>query len=202
MTKLRTFMFAALAAIVALGIGGQALAQDAVPHIQARAMPVVPHANVPAARTGLNQGILGIGPLPPAGADGGDSWPCFAGAADCPNIAGGGLVVGEPILNWSLSDCTVKGSACAQYYWTFEDDAASGEVSVGILVTQGTNTIQKIPLTDLGVSFTGSPGSLYWVKCDCVTFKKAVAATGPATVTVTTQVGKKTITGTMTINLE
>jgi hypothetical protein len=47
-----------------------------------------------------------------------------------------------------------------------------------------------------------SPGSLYWVKCDCVEFKKAVAATGPATVTVTTQVGKKTITGTMTINLE
>jgi len=69
------------------------------------------------------------------------------------------------------------------------------------VVKQGTKTIQRHSY-DFGETLTGSPGSLWWISCDCVELKAATAVAGPATVTVTTTVGTTKITGKTTINLE
>jgi len=194
-------MFAALAVIVAFGVSAPALAQNVVPHVRAIPMPIVPHANLASATTALNQGIVGVGPLAPMGVDGYDAWPCWGGNADCSDIAFGGLVIGAPIQNWSLAGCTVSGTPCGQYYWTFEDDAANGNLKIEIVVKQGKNTLQKYSY-NFGETLTGSPGSLWWISCDCVELNAADAVAGPATVTVTTTVGTTKITGKATINLE
>jgi hypothetical protein len=92
------------------------------------------------ATTALNQGIVGVGFLPPAEGDG----PCFGGGAGCSSVARGGMVIDTPIQNWSLANCSVKGSPCVQVFWTFEDDATSGDLTVSFTVKQGKKTIGSI----------------------------------------------------------
>jgi hypothetical protein len=111
------------------------------------------------------------------------------------------VVIGLPIQNRALSDCNKKGDYCGQYYRTFEDDSASGDVTVALKVKQRSTTIQSIPPTLIG-SLTGAPVSIYAIDCYCVNFKKTAAVVGPATIAVTTTVGSTTITGKATINLE
>ena len=194
MTKTRILACAQRAALATLGLLGQAAAQDSAPG-HARNFQIVPHANVPDASTALNQGVVGIAYLPPAAGD----WPCFGGSTDCSSVAQGGMVIGTPIQNWSLSDCNVKGTTCGQIFWTFEDDSASGDLVVSFTVKQGKTTIQSEKPQNYG-SITGSPGSIWVIDFPFGGLKGAAA--GPATLTVSTTVGTTKITGKATINLE
>jgi hypothetical protein len=199
MTRIRVFLFATLAVIVAFGLSGQALAQDfTVGEFHMHATQVVPHANIPDATTALNQGIVAVGPIPALGGDGFDNWPCFGGGADCSAILPGGVVFGIPIQNWSLANCTAGD--CGQVYWSFEDDVASGNLVVSFTIKQGKTTIERLRPANLG-PITGAPGSIWVISCDCMKLStKAVA--GPATISVSTAVGTTKISGKATINLE
>lgn len=189
MSRIRSFAFAAL--IAAFGSTALAVAQDGHAHM----VQVVPHTAVPDASTALNQGIVGVAYLPPVAGD----WPCFGGDADCSSTAKGGMVIGTPIQNWSLADCSVKGTTCGQIFWTFEDDSASGELLVSFTVKQGSTTIQAEKPQNYG-TITGSTGSIWVIDFPFGGLKGAVA--GPATVTVSTTVGTTKISGKATINLE
>lgn len=228
MNGIRLSTFAALAAIAAFGVAGPpALAQDATPinphfHVGTLGMLRVPHANVPNATTALNQGITAMGVGAPADSGGGDTWPCFTGDAvnfpDCSSLPAGGLLVGIPVQNWPLSDCTNSTTGCGgQIYWTFEDDSAKGALIVSVTVTQGTTTILATGNANLG-TVKGSPGAIEIIYLDGIAFLGAgscpptgitcgTPVAGPATISVVTTIKqsstvKTSIKGSAVINLE
>jgi len=229
MTKIRVIMFAALAVIVAFGVTGQALAQDSVanPHIHVATLGTVrvPHANIPDATTALNQGITAMGVAAPLDASSLDEWPCFgdepsqANAADCSSIAAGGIVLGIPVQNWSLANCTNSSTGCGgQIYWTFEDDSTTGTLYVSITVKQGSTIIFGTGSVKLG-TIKGAPGTIEVISDDGIAFLGAgsgscatgitcgTAVSGPATITVATTIYtsktvKVSIAGSAVINLE
>jgi len=156
---------------------------------------VVPHANIPSVSTALNQGIVAVAYNPPVAGD----WPCFGGDADCSSTPNGGMVMGTPIQNWSLANCSVKGSPCGQLFWTFEDDTTDGDLTVSFTVKQGKTTIQSEKPQHYS-PITGSPGAIWVIDFPFGEFKGA--AVGPATITVSTTVGTTKITGKTTVNIE
>jgi len=228
MTKTRMIVFAALAVVLTLGVCGQAQAQDASPvtshfHVATLGTVRVPHANVPDATTALNQGITAMGVGAPLDTGGNDTWPCFTGDPtdfpDCSSIAAGGIVLGIPVQNWSLADCTNATTGCGgQIYWTFEDDSAKGALIVSITVKQGTTTIFATGSAKLG-TVVGSPGAIEVISDDGIAFLGpgsgscatgitcGTAVAGPATIVVTTTIQqsktvKTSIQGSAVINLE
>jgi hypothetical protein len=217
MTKIRMFMFAALAAIVALGVcGQQALALDTHFKIASIGRAPVQSETLPPAASQVHEGVTGMGVAPPLDAGGLDTWPCFTGTtdADCSSIASGGLVIGVPVYTWSLTNCTSSTAACGQIFWTFETDVVSTKtpIDVSITVTQGTTTKTTIFSTGTQSVGANNPGAGYIeVISDDVAFGPGDCAApttcgtpvaGPATITVTTIIGKQKATGTATITLQ
>ena len=195
MTKVRTLLFAALAVVLACGIcGQQALAQEDLSGegygtlISIGRIPDAPAGAIPDVSPGMYQGIVGMGPNPPASGD----WPCFGGNTACTSIAAGGLVVAEP-LQVVLKAC----SGCGQIYYTFETTTASGTGTFTFTVTQGSPA-----KTLFHKSFTGTvaKNNIYAIAWTGVTFTGGVA--GAATISVSTKIGTATIKGAARIVLQ
>lgn len=216
MTKIRMFMFAVLAVMVAFAMGAQpAFAQDlaANPHIRIATIgrvPVQPDAG-PDATSLVHQGITAMGILPPPDSGGLDSWPCFGGGPDCPTIAVGGMVVADPFYTWPLTNCTSSTTACGQIYWTFETDVASTKapINVSITVTQGTTTKTTIMSISGTVGTNPGAGYLEVVSADvafgpgnCMTGTCGTPVAGPATIRVVTTIAKQRAVGTAQIALQ
>jgi hypothetical protein len=211
MTKLRMFMFAAAAVIVAFGVSAQqALALD--PHFKVTVMkaPGVITDAVPAAASQLHQLYTTMGVAAPADSLGNGYWPCFTGGsdADCSSIPAGAVVVGIPFYTWNLTACTSSTSACGQISWMFETDVAStsATIDVSITVTQGTSTIMNTGTVPVGTN----PGAGYvevisdnvgFGPGDCAVGTCATPVAGAAKITVTTTIGKQKATGTANITL-
>jgi hypothetical protein len=210
MTKIRMFMFAALAVIVAFGVcGQQALALD--PHFKTIVVGRAPVSDaVPDAAAQVHQLYTMMGVAPPLDASSLDTWPCFTGGSDpdCSSIAPGGLVLGIPFYTWSLTSCTSSTAACGQISWMFETDVTSTKtaIDVSITVTQGTSTIMNTGTVKIGTN----PGSGYvevisdnvgFGPGDCVVGTCATPVAGAAKITVTTTIGKQKATGVENITL-
>ncbi|HXM40704.1 MAG TPA: hypothetical protein VN924_05595 [Bryobacteraceae bacterium] len=182
MTKVRALLLTALALVLACGIfSPQALAQDLAGDAQTTAIATghVTDAAPDATSPGMYQGIVGMGPNPPAKGD----WPCFGGSTDCSGVAKYGLVIGEPEQVWSKS-C----SGCGQIYYTFETTTATGTAAFTVTVTQGSTTIFKY-----SGSTSVSNNVIEVISVGPVTFTGGVA--GAATISVSTTIGTATIQG-------
>ncbi len=143
MTKIRMFMFAALAAFLVFGVSGQA--QTAwEPHVKMMAVPMS-HPVDPDAASKLHTTQTGMAVGAPADSSGNAYWPCFTGTSDpdCSSIPEGALVNGWSLYTWNLPACTSSSAACGEIYWFVEDDFASTKYNVvaTVTVTQGTSTI-------------------------------------------------------------
>ena len=193
MTKVRMFLFSALAVVLACGICGQpALAQDlaggahgsaiSIGHIPDASADASPDATSP----GMFQGIVGMGPNPPVAGD----WPCFGGST-CSNVVAGGLVIAEPEQIWTKS-C----SGCGQIFYTFQTTTATGTGTFTVTVTQGSPA-----KTLFQYSFTGSvaKNTIEAISISNVSFTGGVA--GAATINVATTIGTATIKGGAKITL-
>ncbi|MGA3041867.1 MAG: hypothetical protein ABSF54_13855 [Bryobacteraceae bacterium] len=192
--KIRALLLTALAVVLACAICGRpALAQDLAGDAQMTAISIghIPDASADGlpdtTSPTLFQGIVGMGPNPPAKGD----WPCFGGNTDCSSVAKNGLVIGEPEQVWSKS-C----SACGQIYYTFQSTTGTGTANIAISVTQGT------PATAI-FKFTGtesvSANVIEIISVGPVTFTGGVA--GPATINVSTTLGSTVIKGSAKIVL-
>jgi len=220
MTKTRMFMFAAFAAMVALGVCGQVALAESVsnPHLHVAVIHsrgfVSPDA-VPDAASQVHELYTTMNELPPLDGSGQPEWPCGGGGgdADCAGIAGGGLVIGFPFFTWPLTSCTSSTTACGEITWMFESDVKStaAKVTVSVTVTQGSTT--KTPIYTSGPLSAGTnPGQFYtevfaipvaFGPGDC--FQKGTTCgtpvAGPANITVTTTIGNQKTTGQAVINL-
>jgi len=214
-------MFAALAAMAVLGVcGQQALAQDAIlkPHVYSVVLgraAAQPDAMPEATASQVHQLYTTMNELPPLDGSGNPEWPCAGGGsnADCSSIAAGGLVIGFPFYTWPLTTCTSSTEACGEITWMFETDVASTKatIDITITVTQGTTTKSDIYTsgtikggTNPGAGYTEvfaipvafGAGDCFATGTTCVT-----PVAGPATITVTTTIGKQTATGVAQITL-
>jgi len=219
------FIFMAMVAF--LVCGQQALAQ-VNHHLQ---MQVVsgPHADRAEARSEkkvLEQLASGFGVLPPLDGGGNDEWPCsstFNNAADCSQIAPGGVVLGSPAYTQSLANCDNSGPtyvSCGQIFWFYEDDTNDNidDLVVSVVVKQGKNYILDSGPMNHGAN-PYSPGTVILSSLD--TSFGTVGQSGPsngncagstetcvnpvkgvATVTITTTVGTSTISSKFNMFLE
>jgi hypothetical protein len=137
----------------------------------------------------MYQGILGVGDNPPVGGST-PSWPCVGGTGDpeCPKIAAGGVVFAVPYQ-------LVPVNANGQVYWTFSTTTASGTAQLKLTVTQGSTTILTYNFTE-SVTANG----VWFAEVSGATLSKTTK--GAVTVTVTTTVAGKTITGKTTIHVQ
>ncbi len=195
MTKKCNILYAALAVAVAFGICGPKTlnAQDAtagpVGHLgQVGQIPVDPADTPDATAATMYMGILGVTNNPPTGGAT-PSWPCVGGTGDpeCSSIAAGGFVVG---FSYQLISTDGNG----QVYWTFTTTTATGTADFKLTVTQGKTTIFTYSFSD-SVTANG----LWYAYVSGATLSKTTK--GAATVTVTTTVGGKTITGKAAIHI-
>lgn len=217
MTKIRMFMIAALAVVVALGVCGQpAHAQELItnPYLHGAVIgrvPIEADAVPDAAAAQVHELTTSMDVLPPLDADNNPEWPCFGGGTDCASIATDGLVIGAPFYTWSLKTCTSSTYACGELTWTFETDVKSTTAAVSFLVTvtQGTTTKTTI-YKSASLSGGTNPGTGYvevWAlpiafgPGDCATGTCGTPVAGPATLTVVTTIGTQKATGTATITL-
>ncbi len=226
MTKSRMFqVFASITIVVFFICGQQAVAQH---HLQFKVVSG-PQANVhppkgPKEKAVLEQLSSGFGFLPPVGADGGDSWPCFAGNTDCSTIAPGGVVIGYPAYTQSLSACdasTASATNCGQIFWFYEDDTNNNtdDLVVSVVVKQGVDYILDTGSVVLASPNPFAPGTVIVISDDAAF--GTLGQTGPgngycagstescvnpkagiATVTITTTVGTSTIKSSFKMFLE
>jgi len=201
MKKISVGAFVAVAAL-ALGICGQQARAEPPGTIHARSFPLAatPDLNPNAKEPAMTMGVVAFGTYPPTDSSGNSEWPCFTGGSDpnCSTIPAGGVILGVPYQDWSVSACNVgPGAACGQIYWSFTSNHASGTVMVSETITQGTKTIYQSGTTNLGMG-TAPFQSWVWDEigmgpnaCSgCVAVVK-----GPARITVTATVGSVTVTG-------
>jgi|HubBroStandDraft_1064217.scaffolds.fasta_scaffold02475_9 hypothetical protein len=210
MTKIRMFMFAAVAVIVAFGmVGQQALALDVHFHSMIIGKADVPDV-MPDAASQLHQLITVMAVASPETSSSNFYWPCFTGGSDplCSSIPAGGVVLGAPFYTWPLTTCTSSTAACGQIYWLFETDVASTKaaIDVSVTVTQGTSTIYNTGTVDVGTNPGAGYVEVIWADVgfgpgDCATGTCATPVAGAATITTTTTVGKQKATGKATITL-
>jgi len=228
MTKYRLLQSAAFMAVIAFFVcGQQAVAQLRQP-VHIKVVPGV-HSNrinpeVVKEKKALYQESAGFGFLPPIGADGGDSWPCFGGQTDCSTIANGGVVIGEPFYSQSLTDCDASSSTfsnCGQIFNFWEDDTqdTTDDLIISVTVKQGANYILNTGSLDFGANPFGGPDSLIVLFVDTAFGTQgetgpgngfcagsAVTCVNPkaglAIIVVTTTVGTSTIKSTSKIFLE
>ena len=231
MTKSRWFHLLALSAILACIVcGQQALAEN--PHhlqIQAVSGNGVHSDKTVKEKAALEQLSSGFGVLPPVDGSGNDEWPCFpnqnANGADCSTIATGGVVIGTPAYTQSLSNCDASASGapnCGQVFWFYEDDTGdtTDDLVVSITVKQGAHYILDTGPFDFGPNpFGSTPGTVIVISDDtafgtlgqtgsgngfCAGSTETCVnpVTGPASVTVTTTVGKSSIKATFNMFLK
>lgn len=220
-------MFAALAVIVAFGVGGQlALAESvANPHVHAvvigKRAPVNAGGGsyVDKAASKVHNLFATFNELPPLDSSGYGEWPCGGGGSDpdCSSIAAGGLVIGFPFYSWSLATCTSSEYACGELTWMFETDltgtGSKWPINVSVTVTQGTTDIYTSGTLSTGLDNPGEyytevfalplgfgPGDCFAPSTTCGT-----PVAGAATIKVTTTIGTGTkaqsATGTAVIDL-
>jgi hypothetical protein len=191
MTKIPMSLFAALVAVVLVCSQPASLGQSADrsglnPEMRMYTIgqvDVTPDAKAP----GLFQGIVGTGPNPP---DPGD-WPCYGGGPNCSSVAVGGLVIAQPQPVVShLCD------GCAEIFYTFQTTTSSGTADIAITVVQ-----DKVAIFSNGYSFPSIPSQSIQVITTGVVFNSS-AKTGPATIEVTTTIGKTKVTGKAAIYLD
>jgi hypothetical protein len=212
MTKLRMFMLAALAVTTALGVSGQAPAQDSAgfdPHPTLVAVGKIPMPDISpdTAAPAMLGGPLALGVLPPLDGSGNEYWTCFTGyGADCSSIPAGGWVSGIPYLFWSKKTCTNKKTACAQLTWWFQDN--STDTTDDLIVTISANQGKKFILyqtLDAGSNDLYSD-NLIWVTIDvafgpgnCGTETCSKPVDGEATLQALAIVGSSTATASQVI---
>jgi hypothetical protein len=212
MTNIRTFMFAALAVIVAFGAGGrQALAE--APHFHLSVIGHVP-AQVspdPAAPT-IFQLVTNFGTLAPIDGSGNDEWPCYTGDPinwpDCSSIPAGGLVIGVPTYTVSLANCLDPNVACIGGEEVVEDDNPSTTEAFkwALRITQGDSIILDTGKLNFGPNMPNTiqviGGNLYVGPGNCATGTCVAPVAGQATATTWTWVGKSVAVGHATINFQ
>jgi hypothetical protein len=199
MTKTRTFLFLALAVVVAFGVGArQAWAADddsAKAGIILTDHDDAPDVNPLAAAAAL-AGPVGwvsfpptVGPPP--------SWPCIAPASPCTTDPKGGILIGVPLQQWPISgttNCTTE--ECGQIMAMFETTTGTGAVSAAITIVQGTTTIYSTTVSGTTAK-AKQIGVVYVTGVQLDTTAKA----GAATLTVTTTIGTTKVSGKTTIYL-
>jgi hypothetical protein len=201
MTKIRMFMIAALAAIVAFGVCGQpAQAQDIAVRNGTHASLIsighwVPNASPDAAAV-VNGPVMWD--------DGAQEPPCFGPNAPCTTDPAGGVNIGYPLPFWPISGSgtgptcnNVTLQSCGQIDSFIETNTASGKVSATITIKQGATTIFTYSTGTIG---TASAGEIVAVSVAGIQLD-ATAVSGNATITVVTKVGAHPSTGKATINL-
>jgi hypothetical protein len=192
MKKIRTFLHAAAAVAVALGVCSQQelKAQDSekpVIHlVRAGQVDVIPEGGYDTG-AGLYQGIVIAGVNPPVTGPP-PSWPCIGGGgeATCSSIATGGFVIPYPYQIFGLN-------STGELVWTFTTTTASGTADMKVTVTQGKKTL----FSDSSLTFSVSPNGTYYAYVYDV--KLSGAKAGAVLVTVTTTVGSATVTGKTTL---
>jgi len=211
MTRIRIFMFAALAVIVAFGVSGLQ-AQSAVGKVNLTVVAKVPTAGISPDFTppGLIGGELAMGVIPPPDSGGNAYWPCFTGGsdADCSSIPAGGWVSGIPYITWSKTGCT--NTACAQLTWWFQDNTTdvTDDLIITITAKEGTKTILNSGALDFGPNpYPGGNLVVLYTdigfgtsECAVGTCKNPTA--GDVTLTVEAQVGTAKATTKQTITLQ
>jgi hypothetical protein len=165
MAKSRMFQLLAVLAVIAFVICGQPATAQNQHHIQARVLPATHADNMQPLKASKEKAVLeqlmsGFGVLPPVDGNGNDEWPCFPGsdnpnAADCSQIATGGVVLGQPAYTQSLSACdgdTESSPNCGQIFWFYEDDTGDNQddLVVSIVVKQGVDYILDTGAFDFG----------------------------------------------------
>jgi hypothetical protein len=216
MTKLRTFMLAALAVTAALGVPGQALAQDSAsldPHLKLVAVTKIPiqYISPDTAAPAMLGGPLTLGALPPFDGSGDPYWTCLTGGSDpdCSSIPAGGWVSGIPYLFWSKKACASKKNYCAQLSWWFQDNSAdtTDDLTITISANQGkkfilytnfdagSNDTYSGYLISLAYDVTFGPGN-------CGTETCAKPVDGEATLQALAIVGSSTATASQVIVLQ
>lgn len=228
MTKSRWFQVFAFMALVAFLVCGQPALAESPHHLQFRVVSGV-HADKGAKeKPVLEQLASGFGVLPPVDSGGNDEWPCFPGssnpnAPDCSQITAGGVVIGQVAYTQSLANCDASAAGapnCGQIFWFYEDDTGDNtdDLVATIVVKQGKNYIMDTGPYNFGPN-PFSPGEVIVIYDD--TAFGTLGQTGPgdgfcagstetcvnpvagvATVTVTTTVGKSTITTKFNMFLE
>ena len=200
MTKIRMLMFAAIAVIVAFGVGGHpALAaapqfhRSVIGHVPAQ---VSPDTTAPT----IFQLVTTLGTLAPIDGSGNDEWPCLTGDAvkwpDCSSIPAGGLVIGLPTYTVSLANCLDPNVACIGGVEVVEDDnpSTTKDFNWALRITQGDAVILDTGELNLGpnmpntIQFIG--GNLYVGPGNCATGTCVSPVAGKATATTWTWVGK------------
>jgi hypothetical protein len=143
------------------------------------------------------QGIVGMAPPPPKDGKGNDLWPCFTGTADphCSSLPSGALVVGAPVIYWSLASCT--SAPCGQIYWTIQDVSLTGPATARIQIKQGKNVVYDSGSRKLGIL---TP-DIYVFNKDGVQLgpnacsKCVTPVAGAASINITTTVNGKNVKG-------
>jgi len=209
-TKIRMFTFAACAAVVAFGAGGQeALAAapqfhiSVIGHVPAQVSPD------PAAPT-IFQLATNFGTLAPVDGSGYDEWPCFTGGsdADCSSIPAGGLVVGVPTYTVELANCLNPRVACIWGYEAVEDDNPSTTESFkwGLRIAQGDSVILDTGILNFGPNTPNTiqviGGNLYVGPGNCAVGTCVSPVAGKATATTYTWVGASVTVGHAAINFQ
>jgi len=205
MTKVRVFLFAALAVAVAFGVCGPA--QAAGIKLAHGALPTVTiiENRVPATSPDTVAAIAG-GPVwwgQPIGA-------CFAGTpgATCAGDPAGGVDVGYPLSYWPVggpggtSSCNnVVTQDCGLLTVFANTGTASGAVSANFIIKQGATTIYKKTLTNASLGGFSAGANEILALTGGAFHLKATAKAGTATLTAHMKVGSSVSTSTATIDL-
>jgi len=194
----RTFLFAALAVLVVLGLGGQMMAADMSVatnsgfHVYAIERPA---GNVSPDAAAIVAGAAGWNLYPQTG------YPCYAPNSPCTTDPSGSVVMGIPNFYWpitgSSSTCVVTTQTCGQIFAWVQTVSASGAATAAITMKQGKATVFSAKPTSIG---TVSANSILAVTYDGPAIK-TTAKDGTATITVTTKVGSSTAKSTGTVYL-
>jgi len=129
-------------------------------------------------------------------------WPCFGNYdgsntssenPDCPTIGdptvpfGGGVVLGDPSYLWTVADCNATSTsspACADQESFITDNTAdlTDDLTVSIVITQGSNTIYDTGTYDYGENVFGLTAAdfpILWINYNPQNLGDMGIATGP-----------------------
>ena len=198
MTKVRVFLFAALALVVALGVSGQAQAADIQVSHSAGAVIAYDHW-MPGAAPNATAPLL-AGPV--AWTDGATNPPCFAPNAPCTGDPAGGVNVGSPIAYLPVTGGTAKGCTnvkkqkdCGIITAFVETTTATGTGTAVATLKQGKTVVGTSRAT---LSTALSANTIYAIQINAPKLKAAAKA-GAVTLSIKTTVGGDSATGTTTI---
>ena len=209
-TKIRMFMFAALAVIVPFGMVGQPALATA-PQFQAKVIGHVPAQVSPdSAAPTIFQLATNFGTLAPVDGSGYDEWPCFTGGSDpdCSSIPAGGLVVGVPTYTVELANCLNPNVACIWGYEAVEDDNPSTTEAFkwGLRIAQGGSVILDTGILNFGPNTPNTiqviGGNLYVGPGNCAVGTCVSPVAGKATATTYTWVGASVTVGHAAVNFQ